>query len=68
MTPIAPTGLTADERARLQGAVDRLNAEMAALANRYGETVLIRPFCRFDDLRQIAQVEVEVHTGRVVFR
>jgi hypothetical protein len=56
------------QRAALQAAVDQLNAVMADIRKSGGDKVIIRPWANFNTDEGVANIQVEITTGREVFR
>lgn len=66
--PAQSSGLTPEERESLQTALDAINLEMKNISEKYGDTVVIHPFCKYDEINQTAQFQIEIHTGRELFQ
>ena len=57
-----------EQRGALQAAVNQLNAVMADIRKTGGDKVVIRPWANFNTDEGVANITVEVTTGREVFR
>jgi hypothetical protein len=60
--------MTPEQRNALKGAVDTLNFTIRGILEAGGDSVRVHPFVRYNDDSGLAEIVVEVTTGREVFR